>query len=369
MCNIEYLIDNNLFFTEIKPHLCPIHKEQIINYRMKHKFDLKELINNTINRYFDDLVEFKRRYELDKNANLIYSEKRYMNYISLNKIEELKFKFMNSPLTYLEYVVSSVQKPYLDFLYNFLFAINQSLYIKNVQFNNNSIQYNYNNYKNKITSMKENALNFNDEKKLQDAKIHEGLITLYKDNKIEGSATISSITNSMIFKIIEFYEIEDMNKEDIEILKKNQFFHKQFEKVNFTEKEMYDGYAQAIYYNYAHFKIKQYKYYRSEYNKNRTSTIPYIRKDIIANEVKELFNFLMDKNVIESIRETSKKTELLKYYDEIPIFTTKNLTNLDDNFYEFMIENFFDKNEDLNFINSNLEQFKNIVSKLRTIFY
>ena len=167
MENIKDLIDNNLFFEEIKPHLCPIHKEQIINYRMNHKFDLKELVNNTINRYFDDLVELKRRYELDKNANLIYSEKRYMNYISLNKIEELKFKFMDSPLKHLEYVVSSVQKPYLDFLYMLLFVINQSLYIRNVQFNNNSIQYNYSNYKNKISSMKDDALNFNDEKNFE----------------------------------------------------------------------------------------------------------------------------------------------------------------------------------------------------------
>lgn len=41
---VEYLIDNDLFFEELKPHLRPIQKEQIINYRMNHKFDLKELV-------------------------------------------------------------------------------------------------------------------------------------------------------------------------------------------------------------------------------------------------------------------------------------------------------------------------------------
>jgi len=368
--DIEYLIDNNLFFKEIKVHLCPIHKEQIILYRMNHKFDLKELIDNTINRYFDDLKEDKRRYELEDNTNLIYSEKRYKNYISHNKIEELKLKYMNSDLKHLEYVVSSLQKPYLDFLHYLLFAVNYSLYIKNVQFNNNSTQYNYSNYENKITSMKEDALNYNDEKKLEDSKIHKGLIETYKENKIEGSATISSITNRIFLKIFEFYETDEFDKNDIEILKRNQFFYKQFEKVNFTEKEMLDGYAQGVYYNYAHFKIKQYKKYRQEYNKNKTSTIPYIRKDLIANEVMYLFNFLIDKNVIESIRQTSKKPQLLKYYDEIQIYTIKDLTKLDDDFYEFMIENFFEKNEKIeNFINSNEESLKNLASKLRSFFY
>ena len=55
---------------------------------MNNKFDLKELIDNTINRYLDDLKEFKRRYELNEDANLIHSEKRYKNYLLLNKIKE-----------------------------------------------------------------------------------------------------------------------------------------------------------------------------------------------------------------------------------------------------------------------------------------
>lgn len=368
--DIEYLIDNDLFFEELKPHLCPIHKEQIILYRMNHKFYLNELVENTINRYFDDLKEYKRRYELNNDANLIYSEKRYKNYISLNKIEELKLKYMNSDLKHLEYVVSSLQKPYLDFLYYLLLTVNFSLYIKTVQFNNTSTQLNYSNYENKIASMKEDAINYNDEKKFQDAKLKEGLIESYKEDKILGSATISTLTNSMLIKIVEFYDSEEVNEDDLEILNRNQFFHKQFEKVNFTEKEMYDGFVQGVYYNYAHFKIKQYKQFRKEYNKNKTSTIPYIRKDFIANEVMDFFNFLMDKDVIESIRQTSKKPKLLKYYDEITIYTTKDLTKLDNDFFEFIIENFFDKNEKIEkFINSNEEALKNLASKLRTIFY
>lgn len=41
---------------------------------MNNKFDLNELIDNIIKRYLDDLKEFKRRYELNEDANLIYSE-------------------------------------------------------------------------------------------------------------------------------------------------------------------------------------------------------------------------------------------------------------------------------------------------------
>lgn len=367
---IKYLIDKNLFFEKIYIHSCPILKEQIINYKMNNKFDLNELINNTINRYLDDLKEFKRRYELNEDANLIYSEKRYKNYILLNKIKELKLKFMNSSLKHLEYVVSSVQKPYLDFLYSLLFAVNNCLYIKNVQFSNNSIQYNYGNYKTKISNMKEDALNFNDKNKLEDSKIHEGLIETYKNNKIEGSSIISSITNSMLLKLVDFYDSDEINENDINILKRNQFFHKQFEKVNFTEKEMYNGYAQIVYYYYAHFRIKMYKQYRKEYNKKKVSSIPYIRKDLIANEVKSIFNYLIDNDVIEAIRETSNPPQVLKIYDDINIFTTKDLTKIDKDFYDFIIENFFDKTPKIqNFINEHQEEIKNLISKLRIMFY
>ena len=44
---------------------------------MKNKISLNELVDNSINRYIADLKELKRVYELDEDANLLYSEKRY----------------------------------------------------------------------------------------------------------------------------------------------------------------------------------------------------------------------------------------------------------------------------------------------------
>ncbi|PLY07027.1 MAG: hypothetical protein C0625_07480 [Arcobacter sp.] len=61
---IEYLIDNNLFFENIQVHTCPILKEHIIEYKIKNKYILIELVENTFNRYFNDLKEGKRLYEI-----------------------------------------------------------------------------------------------------------------------------------------------------------------------------------------------------------------------------------------------------------------------------------------------------------------
>lgn len=47
---IEYLIDNNLFFEKIEVHTCNLHVVQYIKYfEMKNKISLAQLIDNTIN--------------------------------------------------------------------------------------------------------------------------------------------------------------------------------------------------------------------------------------------------------------------------------------------------------------------------------
>lgn len=370
--DIEYLIDNNLFFEKVYIHSCPIHQLLYIKYyRMKNKISLNELVDNSINRYIADLKELKRVYELDEDANLLYSEKRYKSNISKELLEKLKYKFMNSKLYYLECVIVSAKNPYLEYFYLFLNSINNSLYIKENQFNNSSTQYNNDNYINKIKSMRENAENFFDENLLKDSKLHKGIIETYKKDKIEGSMIISSITNKMLAKLIGMLDIEDIDEKDKIILNRNQQFHKKFEYVNFTENEMYNGFAQACFYNYGQARIEQFKSLRKEYNKNKTATIPNFTKDIISKEIIELFNLVLDeKNAIKNIRQNKKSPNILKIYDDITIYTTKDLSEVDKRFYKFIIEIFFDETPKMqNFLNEHKEEMQNFTSQLRILFY
>lgn len=370
--DIEYLIDNNLFFEKIHIHSCPFHILQYIKYyKIKNKLSLNELVTNTINRYLDNLKELKRIYELDEDANLLYSEKRYKNNISKELLEKLKYKFMNSKLYYLDWIVSSIKNPYLEYFYLFLNSINNSLYIKENQFNNSSTQYNNDNYVNKIKSMKENAENFFDKNLLIDSKVHKGIIETYKEDKIEGSVIISSITNKMLSKLIEISNSENITEKEKNVLIRNQQFHKKFEYVNFTENEMYNGFAQVCFYNYAQARIEGFKSLRKSYNKNKTATIPNMTKDIISKEIMELFNLVLDKNnAIKNIRQNKKPPNILKIYDDITIYTTKDLSEIDKEFYQFIIENFFDETPKMqNFLNKHKEEMQNFTSQLRILFY
>jgi hypothetical protein len=368
---IEYLIDNNLFFEKIYIHSCPIHRLQYIKYyKTKNSLTLNELVENTINRYIDDLKESKRIYELDENFNSLYSEKRYKKYIPNERLEKIKYKFINSKLYYLDCVVSSLENPYLEYLYLFLNSINHSLYIKENQFNNSSTQYNYDNFEKKTNTMKSNAENLFDENLLNDSKLHKGIIETYKADKIEGSLIISSITNKILAKLVQLEDTEELTEKDKNILNRNQQFHKKFEYVNFTENEMYNGFAQACYYNYAQARIKEFKQLRLTYNKNKIVTIPNLRQDVISRAIIELFNLALDKNEIKSISQTKKIPSILKIYDDIYIYATKDLTKIDKDFYDFIIENFFDKTPKIqNFINEHQEEMKNLISKLRIQFY
>lgn len=369
---IEYIIDNNLFFENIPLHTCPILKTQYVKYfKVKNRLALNDLVDNSINRYIDDLKELKRLYVLDKNANLLFSEKRYKNYISKELLEKIKYKFMNSKLYYLDYIVTSIKNPYLDYFYLFINSINNSLYIKENQFNNSSTQYNYDNYENKTNRMKEDAENLFDENILTDSKLHKNLIDTYKENKIEGSMIISSITNSMLIKIIEILEIEELDEKDRSTLNRNQQFNKRFVHVNFTEKEMYDGFAQACFYNYAQARMEQFKLLRKEYNQKRTTTtIPNLKKDFITREIIELFNLALEKEQIINIRQSKKSPNILKVYDGIYIYTTKNLSKLEDDFYNFFIDNFIEETPKIkDFIHEHKEEMKNFISQLRIQFY
>ncbi len=369
--DIEYLIDNGLFFEKIYIHTCHIQKLQYIEYyKRKKNISLSELVNNTILRYINDLRESKRIYELEENSNLLYSEKRYKKYVSTEQIEKIKCKFINSKLYYLDWVVSSIQNPYLEYLYLFLNSINSAIYIKENQFNNSSTQYNYDNYEDKTNAMKSNAENLFDENTLADSKIHKGIITTYKEDKMEGSLIISSITNRILAQLIQSEDIEEISEKEKATLSRNQQFHKKFQHVNFTEKEMLDGFAQICYNNYAYTRIEQFNKLRTEYNRYKISTIPKFTKDTISREIIELFNTVLDKNAIKAIRQTKKIPKVLKIYDDICIYTTKDISNIDEEFYIFIIENFFDKTPKLEaFINEHKQEMKDLISHLRIIFY
>ena len=369
--DIEYLINNDLFFEKIYIHTCPIERLQYIDYyKRKKNLSLNDLVKNTITRYIDDLKESKRRYELEEDSNLLYSENRYKKYISTERIEKIKYKFINSKLYYLDWVVSSIKNPYLEYLYLFLNSINSAIYIKENQFNNSSTQYNYDNYENKTNAMKSNAENLFDENALIDSRIHKGIIETYKNDKMEGSLIISSITNKIFAKLIQEVEVEELNEDEKATLSRNQQFHKRFEYVNFTEKEMINGFAQACYYNYAQARIEQFKQLRTSHNQNRMAIIPNLTKDIISREIIELFNIAIGKEEIKSIRQRKKAPTLLKIYDEVYIYTTKDITKIDKDFYNFIIENFFDKTPKIeNFIKEHEQEMKDLISQLRIQFY
>ena len=58
---IEYIIDNNLFFENIPLHTCPILKTQYVKYfKVKNRLALNDLVDNSINRYIDEKKKKKR---------------------------------------------------------------------------------------------------------------------------------------------------------------------------------------------------------------------------------------------------------------------------------------------------------------------
>lgn len=359
---LEYLIDNNLFFENMPIHTCNIHMEQFIKYKTKNKFILKDLVENTINRYLDNIKEEKRLYELEDDANLLFSKQRYKNYIPKNIIEKLKSNFIKSNLYYLETVVSSVTYPFLEYFYLFLNSINHSLYIKKNHFDKTS-EYTHKNYKEKIDKKKEKAEDTFNEEELRSVKLHEGLIDTYEENEIEGSVLISILTSKLV-------DMEKLDKKDSKTLENNRHFNKLFEKVNFTKKEMHNGFAQACYWNFAQANYNSYKSFLTNYNRNKTNTIPLVGKSIIVNKIIELFNIALDKEEILQIRQNKKAPKVLKEYDGIVIYTTKDLSKLEKDFNKFMVKNFFSQTEKIRkFTEENEELVFQITTQLRYQFY
>lgn len=135
---------------------------------------------------------------------------------------------------------------------------------------------------------------------------------------------------------------------------------------------MVNGFAQVCYNNYAHSSEKEFKSLRNKYINNHSIFIPDFPHDIIANKIIDLFNTLLDNETdkVKSIRQSPDLGKVLKIYDNIYIYTTKNLNTLDDKFYNFVLENFIDKTEKIeNFINENEKEFKELIKQLRIIFY
>ena len=110
---------------------------------------------------------------------------------------------------------------------------------------------------------------------------------------------------------------------------------------------------------------------RKEYNQKRTTTtIPNLKKDFITREIIELFNLALEKEQIINIRQSKKSPNILKVYDGIYIYTTKNLSKLEDDFYNFFIDNFIEETPKIkDFIHEHKEEMKNFISQLRIQFY
>lgn len=244
-------------------------------------------------------------------------------------------------------MVIDIKKPYLLHLFELLESINNIKYIVHEQFGQQQTQYNYDNYKRKTEKKKEEAKAYHKEQAYDEAKMHEGLIDTYKDDHVEGSWLISLLNNPFTGYLDSLFD-----EDETSIIRENKYFQKSYEKANFTEEELYRGYAQLLYWQYAHKRYDEYKKFvqannakAKKYNPNREDYSNYrkyitrITKEQIADKVKVLFNYLLHEDAVKQVRVTKDKPALLKYYDkDIPIFTIKSIEDLEKAFYTLMID-------------------------------
>lgn len=320
----------------------PLDIRFYIDYKQKGKVSLSQLIDNTIEKYTTDVYFSKKEYDNSTTSNNIFSHSRYKNFIFKNKLAHIKSKFLNNhwKLCQVDKVVNT-DKPYLLYFYHLLNSINNVFYIYNAQFNSNVTKYKYSNFETSLGKKIEEAQNKLDSHEVAKLEFHKSIIETHKDNHIEGSLVISILN-----KIDNTYcyvknEIQDS---EYPILKQSEFFNKSFEKVNFTLNDLYNGYAQLNYWNYAHSDNEFYKksvYEVSEKIKGfKTKTPVYnIPKEIISNHILELYNFVFEKDVIKQIRGNKVRPKILKYYDGIEIPTTKNISKLENEWFDFLYEN------------------------------
>lgn len=339
-----------------------------LKFKNTSNLNVSLLIDNTFKEFISSVKNNKNLEFLGHKEDSIYAKKRCKSYISDIELEQLKERYLLSKLYNLDYIVNS-PIPYFQNFLNLLVFLNNSLYINENHFKINFTQYNYYNYKNKLDSLENEALCTNNEDLLIDVNIHKNIMEEYKNDKVSGSVLISILCNKIIFKLLKDYGTDQLTEDDLKKIKRNENFYKKFEKTNFTFKEMVDGYLQSSYYNYAIGNFEEYKSSLEQYNSYKTNKIQTLTKKQISNELIYLFEIIF-KNQNFSIRETTNIPQLLKLYEDIPIYTIKDLTKLDNDFYDFIMKTILNDNQKvLDFFTKNKEQIKPLTIQLRTMFY
>ena len=312
----------------------PYTFELSVIYQQTHTISKQILYANTIDKYLQNLENnFKNTLLPEPKA-----KRRYKNRITKTEFDIIKKLY---DLYDVENIVINVEKPYF---YNLLYltdSINCIKYIIDEQFKCAETQYNYDNYISKIQAQKDKAEAFDKQQDIQEAKLHESIISTYKCDKIKGSMIIKAIQHP----IIELFAEDTMYY----VLKNNQNFQKQFSKVNFTELELIQGFTHQISWNYTHWKYDEYKAYAetrnqlaNKYNPNKENhqdykrTISLIKKLDIQNQIMEIINAVFPNEPIKQIRSRKERQNVLKVYDEIHIPTTKSVHSLEQAFYSFM---------------------------------
>jgi len=335
---------------------------------------LSELIDNTFDVYKKNLELQKSNYEKKEYTNKSYSIKRYKNNISKSIFNEIKSFYSNAKeLHNIDTIGYDCTTPYLSNLFFIIDLINASKYIDNEQFKNPSTQYTYENYENKTNKKIDDGENFDKEYDTLEGKLHKGLIETCKKDPIEGFLVIFSL---QLFPQLEVMNPNISKDYLFHVIRSNSNFKKQFKEVNFTSKSMFNGFAHYCYWLYAIKNYKEFIAFKNDTNKRIKNFKPSnkieslriindIKKGDISKEIKKLFNLALDKEEIKNIRGITKEPKILKYYDDIPIYTLKDISSLEEKTFNLFKNKILDKKEisELNFQEE--EQLKNYINLVR----
>ena len=367
----ENLIKSQDKNKNIQIHTVPLNIKFYIEYQRDRELSLPKLIDNTFNKYINDINNLKEQYLKDSN-NTNYADKRYKNYITQQNLQEIKTKYMDSyKLNEVDKIVV-IDKPYFQYLLFLLNGLNSIKYIDKVQFNSNATQYKNDTYKHKLDKEINEAqekCNMNDE---AGAKLSKGLIDTYQNDKIEGSLLISILNKVDVYSSLINENCED---EDYHILKQKEFFNKSYKSINFTLNDLYIGYSQLSYWNYGQADYNSYKQARIDVNKQikksmSEMSLSLISKEQIRNDLYNLFELVFGENIITPIRAIATKPQVLKYYDNIMIPTIKDISTLEEDFFKFFSHIVYNKRTILKeYVKNNFHEIYAVTCQIRPLFY
>ena len=351
-------------------HTVPIQKIFYVSYQLKPYLSKETLIDNTISKYLSTLEEQKETY-LQNNDNELYADIRYKNYLTQDQIDTIKFQFLHKYKLCEVDIVINIKNPYFEYLYALLHTFNAYSYIVKVQFTNQATQYKYATYEKKLDNKIEESNNKFKSLEASEARLHKGLITNYKNDNIEGSLLISMLNKGDLLNTLLD---TDLSPKDKIMLEENQFFNKSFYNINFTQKELLDGYLQRNFSNYAYLNYELYKTNRLETNQQIKSSMSMmthhlITKEMINTNIRDIFKQMFKTEVPNKIRIDST-LQVLRYYDGYPIYAHSRIDKLEHDFFEFVNKTIFDKRETIkNFVNENFDEAYKTTCQIRPHFY